>query len=99
MIPHNPYVFAILTVILAVVPVLQATDPSIALPPVALLVIAAVNVACATLLKLMAPTVPAQPQGTEVDQLIDRLEALPKDARDELSSRLEWRARLRGEAD
>ena len=32
-----------------------------------------------------------------VDQLIERLEALPKDDRDELSNRLEWRARLRGE--
>lgn len=38
-----------------------------------------------------------QPAGTEVDQLIDRLEALPKEDRDELTTRMEWRARLRGE--
>lgn len=96
MIPHNPYIFAGLTVVLAVVPVLQAADPSIALPAWALLLVAVVNVVCATLLKMMAvPVTP--PPGTEVDQLIDRLEALPKDERAELSSRLEWRARLRGE--
>ena len=96
MIPHNPYVFALLTVLLAVVPVLQAADPSIALPPGVLLAIAAVNIACATLRKLMGPA-PTAPQGTEIDELIDRLEALPKDDRAELSNRLEWRARLRGE--
>lgn len=96
MIPHNPALFAVLTVLLAVVPVLQAADPSIALPSWALLLVAVVNVACATLLKLMGA---APLPGTEVDQLIDRLEALPKDERDELSSRLEWRARLRGEVD
>ena len=39
MIPHNPYIFALLTVLLAVVPVLQAADPSIALPPGVLLAI------------------------------------------------------------
>ncbi len=98
MIPHNPYIFALLTVLLAVVPVLQAADPSIALPPGVLLAIAAVNIACATLLKLMGPA-PAEQRGTEVDQLIERLEALPKDDRDELSNRLEWRARLRGEVE
>lgn len=96
MIPHNPYVFAALTVILAVVPVLQAADPSLALPSWALLLVAVVNVVCATLLKMMAvPVTP--PPGTEVDHLIERLEALPKIDRDELSSRLEWRAIQRGE--
>ena len=98
MIQHNPYIFALLTVLLAVVPVLQAADPSIVLPPGVLLAIAAVNIACATLLKLMVPA-PAEQRGTEVDQLIERLEALPKDDRDELSNRLEWRARLRGEVE
>lgn len=98
MIPHNSALFAVLTVLLAVVPVLQAADPSIALPSWALLLVAVVNVVCATLLKMMAvPVTP--PPGTEVDQLIDRLEALPKVDRDELTSRMEWRARLRGELD
>jgi len=98
MIPHNPALFAVLTVVLAVVPVLQAADPSIALPAWALLLVAIINVACATLLKMMTgPT--SQSAGTEVDELIDRLEALPKADRDELSVRLEWRARLRGEVD
>lgn len=98
MIPHNPALFVIVTVVLAVVPVLQAADPGVTLPPWALLAVAVVNVVCATLLKMMAVPI-SPPPGTEVDQLIDRLEALPKDDRDELSSRLEWRARLRGEVD
>lgn len=98
MIPHNPALFVIVTVVLAVVPVLQAADPGVALPPWALLLVAVVNVVCATLLKLMRSDPPPLP-GTEVDRLIDRLEALPKDDRDELASRLEWRARLRGEVD
>lgn len=40
-----------------------------------------------------------QPQGADIDTLIDRLEALPKEDREELSARLEWRAKLRGEGD
>lgn len=96
MIPANPYIFAALTVVLAVVPIVQAGAPDVALPPWLLLTVAVVNVACATILRMMQAA-PTPIPGTEVDQLIDRLEALPKGERDELSSRLEWRARLRGE--
>lgn len=96
MIPANPYVFAALTVVLAVVPIVQAGAPDVALPPWLLLLVAVVNVACATILRMMQ-TDPVPIPGSEVDQLIERLEALPKDARDEMTTRLEWRARLRGE--
>jgi hypothetical protein len=74
--------------------------PDLAMTPVVNAVLLLGALAGATLMSQLPPAgTAAREDGTEVDQLIDRLEALPKEAREELSSRLEWRARLRGEAD
>lgn len=98
MIPHNPYIFLLLLILAAVGPVVSAGAPDVDVPPWVPYLFSIAGVAGGVVLKAMQPPKP-EPQGTEVDQLIDRLEALPKEARDELSSRLEWRARLRGETD
>lgn len=90
MIPHNPALFAVLTVLLAVVPVLQAADPSIALPSWALLLVAIVNVVCATLLKMMR----TQPQ-SNVGDLLASIDGLTPEERADLIKIVELRAAFR----
>lgn len=83
--------------LIALPPTLQVI-PDLGLTPAANALLLVAALAGATLMSQLPPAgKPDEPSGTDVDQLIDRLEALPKDARDELAQRLEWRARLRGE--
>jgi hypothetical protein len=97
MIPHNPYLFLLLLTFVTVAPMIAAGAPGVEIPPWVPFALSVVSAAAGVVLKAMPAGQDAQPSGTEVDTLIDRLEALPKDERDELSNRLEWRARLRGE--
>lgn len=83
--------------LIALPPTLQVI-PDLGLTPAANALLLVAALAGATLMSQLPPAgSPSVPQGTEIDQIIERLEALPKDARDEMTTRLEWRARIRGE--
>ena len=73
--------------------------PDLVLSPAANALLLVAALAGATILSQLPPAGKGATGagGTEVDELIDRLEALPKDERAELSARLELRAERRGE--
>ncbi len=72
--------------------------PDLALSPAANALLLVAALAGATIMSQLPPAGQAsEPQGTEIDDLIERLEALSRDERAEVSSRLEWRAKLHGE--
>jgi hypothetical protein len=53
--PYNPYLFVAITLFLAIVPFVQAGFPGVAIPPWVLFAVGILNIACATLLKMMSP--------------------------------------------
>lgn len=73
--------------------------PDLALTPTANALLLVAALAGATLMSQLPPAGKGdQPTGeTAVDALLPLLEALSEDDRAELSARLEWRARARGE--